>query len=338
MNTRQPIPSNARFWDKGIDGKVICSLCPNACVIAEGKHGVCRVRFNRGGTLDIPFYGKLSSISVDPIEKKPLFHYHPGSRILSVGFVGCSFRCKFCQNYHISQSTDIETRYVEPEELVRLAAGENSFGIAYTYSEPLVHIEYVMETARIARNNGIKNVLVSNGYIRQKPAEELLPLIDAANIDLKADSPEFYGTETAGKLDEVKRFISQAAGRIHLEVTTLVIPGKNDDPGQIEGIARFLQSLDPSIPFHLSRYYPQYQYKVPPTPVSTITKLMEVARRHLPYVYAGNVGQEETNTVCAGCGNLLIRRIGYTTRIEGIAASACNKCGKPVPIIVAELA
>ncbi len=330
--------TQALHWAKGGDGKIECQLCPNACVIAEGKHGVCRVRFNRSGTLDIPFYGKLSSISVDPIEKKPLFHYYPGSRILSVGFVGCSFRCKFCQNYHISQSTDIETRYIEPEELVRLAAREKSFGIAYTYSEPLIHFEYVMESARIARDNGIKNVLVSNGYIQQKPAEELLPLIDAANIDLKADSPEFYRTETGGKLEEVKRFISQAAGRIHLEVTTLVIPGKNDDPGQIEGIARFLQSLDPSIPFHLSRYYPQYQYKVPPTPASTITKLMEVAKRHLPYVYAGNIGLEETNTVCAGCGNLLIRRVGYTTRIEGIAAGACRKCGKSAPIIGAEQA
>jgi pyruvate formate lyase activating enzyme len=212
---------------------------------------------------------------------------------------------------------------------------EKSFGIAYTYSEPLIHVEYLMETARLARKAGVKNVIVSNGYIREKPAEDLIPLLDAANIDLKAYNQEFYRTETGGELEEVKRFISQAAGRVHLEVTTLVIPGKNDDPGQIEGIAGFLESLDPSIPLHLSRYYPSFHYTLPPTPAATIAKLTGIAKRRLSYVYAGNVDQGETNTLCPDCGNLLVRRAGYATKVEGLSGGKCGKCGRTIPITAA---
>jgi pyruvate formate lyase activating enzyme len=315
------------------DGRVACTLCPNACIIAEGKHGICRVRFNRGGSLEIPFYGKISSISVDPIEKKPLYHFHPGAGILSIGFVGCSFHCKFCQNHRISQTTDVETRSISPQELVQIAKREGSFGIAYTYSEPLIHFEYIMDCSRLARESGIKNVLVSNGYLQEEPARELIPLIDAANIDLKANDPAFYTSEVGGELDEVKRFISQAAGRTWLEVTTLVIPTKNDDPAQIEEIARFLASLDKDIPLHLSCYYPTYKYTLPPTPPETVRALAEVARRHLSFVYIGNVGYEETNTSCPKCQSLLVRRRGYDVTIEGVSAGACSSCGEPVRIV-----
>jgi pyruvate formate lyase activating enzyme len=325
----------AAYFEKRADGRVACTLCPNACVISEGKHGTCRVRFNRGGTLSIPFFAKISSISVDPIEKKPLYHFYPGSSILSVGFVGCSFRCKFCQNHHISQTTNVDTRSIPPDELVRLAISKGSFGIAYTYSEPLIHFEYVKETARMAREAGLKNVLVSNGYINREPAEELIPLIDAANIDLKANDPEFYESEIGGELEEVKRFLSQAAGRMHLEVTTLVIPTKNDTPEQVEGIARFIASLDPSIPLHLSCYYPQYKYTLPPTPPSTVHALADVARRHLQFVYMGNVGMEETNTHCPSCGNLLVRRVGYSISMKGLVGGRCGSCGNLIPLIVA---
>jgi len=315
------------------DGRIACTLCPNACLIAEGKHGVCRVRFNGRGALQIPFYGRVSALAVDPIEKKPLYHYFPGSRILSAGFVGCSLRCQFCQNWRISQSTDAETRFISPEELVRRALQEKSFGIAYTYSEPLIHLEYVLDTAFLARKAGLKNVLVSNGYINRDPAEETLGLVDAANIDLKSFEPSFYREETGGDLEEVKRFIGQAAGRIHLEVTTLVIPTKNDTPAQVEAIARFLASLDKRIPLHLSCYYPQHHYTLPPTPVETVKALAQIARQHLRFVYIGNVGEEETNTDCPECGSLLVRRRGYSTAVVGISNGACAHCGAASPII-----
>ncbi len=329
------VSGTARFFKRHPDGKVACLLCPNDCLIAEGRHGVCRVRFNKEGSLDIPFYGRISALAVDPIEKKPLYHYYPGASILSAGFVGCSLRCGFCQNWHISQSTSAETRFVSPEEMVAIARQEGSFGIAYTYSEPLIHIEYLLETAARAREAGLKNVLVSNGYINREPAEEVLGLVDAANIDLKAFDPGFYKDETGGDLESVKRFIAQAAGRIHLEVTTLVIPTKNDSTEQIEGIARFLASLDPRIPLHLSRYTPQHHYTIPPTPVETVKRLAGVARAHLPHVYMGNVGMEETDTSCQSCGNTLVRRRGYSTEIVGLKNGTCARCGAPSPIVTA---
>jgi pyruvate formate lyase activating enzyme len=327
-----PDMTAARFWRREPDGRVACSLCPNACRIAEGGHGVCGVRANRGGVLELPFHGRVSAVSMDPIEKKPLYHFHPGSSILSVGFVGCSLRCGFCQNHHISQTTDAETRPLSPSELVRTAQERGSFAIAYTYSEPLVHMEYVLESARLARTAGLKNVLVSNGYVQEAPAEELIPLLDAANIDLKSFDPEFYRRETGGKLEEVKRFISQAAGRLCLEVTTLIIPGHTDGAAQIEAIARFLASLDPEIPLHLSCYFPQYKYTAPPTRPETVMALAETARRHLQFVYPGNVGFAESNTLCPSCGSLLIRRAGYRTRVEGLAGGCCRNCGREMPI------
>ena len=313
---------------------MLCSLCPHQCAIAEGGHGICKVRVNRNGSLALPLYGRVSALAVDPIEKKPLYHFHPGASILSAGFVGCSFHCKFCQNWHISQSTDVETWPVSPAELVRKAREAGSFGIAYTYSEPLIHAEFLMDAALAARQAGLKNVLVSNGYINPEPAEEVLGLMDAANIDLKSFNPEFYHAETGGKLEEVKRFLRQAAGRIHLEVTTLVIPSKNDDPTQMEELARFVASLGPDIPLHLSCYFPQYKYTIPPTPPELVRKLAEVARRHLNYVYIGNVGNEESNTTCPKCSNVLVRRAGYAVRLEGLSGNACRKCGTKVPIVV----
>jgi pyruvate formate lyase activating enzyme len=326
----------ARFWEKLEDGGAVrCGLCPHACLIRPGGLGRCRVRRNREGTLELPFYGRLSSVAVDPIEKKPLYHYHPGESILSVGFLGCSFHCPFCQNYRISQDTGVPTEAVSPEELVALAQREGSFGIAYTYSEPLVHLEYVLECSRLARARGLKNVLVSNGFINPEPAEELLGVLDAANIDLKSFNPEFYRKEIGGELEEVKRFLTQAYahGRVELEVTTLVIPTRNDSPEEMEAIAAFLASLDPAIPMHLSAYYPQYRYTLPPTPPATLRELAQVARRHLHYVYLGNVGAEPSDTLCRGCGSALVRRRGYRVDTSGLEGERCAHCGKDSPVV-----
>ena len=331
--TGEQVRREALWFDRRPDGRIACLLCPHACVISPDGHGICRVRLNQGGSLQIPYYGRISSLSVDPVEKKPLYHFHPGARILSAGFVGCSFHCKFCQNWHISQGVDAETRFMSPGELVAAAKKERSFAIAYTYSEPLIHAEYVMDTARLARESGLKNAIVSNGYLNVEPAEELLGLMDAANIDLKGWDPDFYRSETGGSLDEVKRFISQAAAKTHLEVTTLVIPGKNDQPWQIDGIARFIASLDPNIPLHLSAYHPQYKYETPPTPAATLQLLAEVARRSLKFVYQGNIGPEENDTACLGCGALLVRRRGYSVKGSGIRDGACSKCGMRAPIV-----
>ena len=324
----------ARFWEKAEEGGAVrCGLCPHACLIRPGGLGRCRVRRNRGGTLELPFYGRLSSIAVDPIEKKPLYHYHPGERILSVGFVGCSFHCPFCQNYRISQDTGVPTEAMSPDELVALAEREGSFGIAYTYSEPLVHLEYVLETCRLARARGLKNVLVSNGFVNPQPAEELLAVLDAGNIDLKSFNPQFYRKQIGGELEEVKRFLTQARGRIALEVTTLVIPTRNDGPEEMEGIAAFLASLDPDIPLHLSAYYPQYRYTLPPTSPSTLRELAEVARRHLSYVYLGNIGSQPADTPCGKCTAVLVRRRGYQVDVSGLDGVRCAHCGAPAPIV-----
>jgi pyruvate formate lyase activating enzyme len=320
------------YWKKRDDGRVACALCPHNCVIAEGRAGVCGVRSNEGGALVLPYYGRISSVAVDPIEKKPLYHFYPGSTILSVGFWGCNFHCPFCQNYSISQHADENSDYLAPEALADLAVRRGSFAVAYTYSEPLVHFEYIMNCAKQARARGLRNVLVSNGYINAAPAEELLPWLDAANIDLKTFQDDFYRREIGGGLADVKRFITQAARRVALEVTTLVIPTKNDSVEEIESISRFLAGLNPDIPLHLSCYYPVYKYSIPPTPPETVIRLVAAARRHLRYVYEGNVGHRETNTDCPGCGNLLIRRRGYSVSLPGVKAGACAQCGKKIPI------
>jgi pyruvate formate lyase activating enzyme len=282
--------------------------------------------------MKIPFYGRLSALALDPIEKKPLYHFFPGEMILSVGFWGCSLHCPFCQNYHISQQTKTEDEVVSPEKLVHLAKVRESFGIAYTYSEPLIHMEYLLDTARLAKKEGMKNILVSNGYINPEPAEELLSYLDAANIDLKSFHPDFYRKELGGKLEPVKNFLSLAAKKIHLEVTTLVIPTKNDTPGEIGEIAQFLASLDPDIPYHLSCYHPMYHYSIPATSTAAVSALAEEAKKYLHYVYLGNVGFKETNTYCPSCHYLLIRRRGYTIFSYGIKDGSCAKCGVPIPI------
>lgn len=276
--------------------KLRCGVCPHNCLIEQDRYGYCGVRKNTGGGIVDTGYGVLSGLAMDPIEKKPLYHFHPGEYILSAGFYGCSFRCPFCQNHSISQRDPAGRDFAlnrrkptAPEELAA-AAGENgSFGIAYTYSEPLIHFEYVLETSRLAREAGLKNVLITNGYVNPGPAEELLPWIDAANVDLKSFSPEFYRKELKGDLETVKNFILRAHGRIHLEITTLVIPGKNDSPEEIRALCGFIAGLDRKIPLHLSAYHPAFHYTVPPTRRDALFRLVDIAREQLDFVYPGNV-------------------------------------------------
>ncbi|MFP4180503.1 MAG: AmmeMemoRadiSam system radical SAM enzyme [Spirochaetaceae bacterium] len=328
-------------------GKLKCTLCPHGCILDEGKSGVCRVRKNQGGELSLPYYGVLSAVSTDPIEKKPLYHFYPGSSIFSIGFYGCSFSCPFCQNYRIAHFTPAEgagpgrPRKVEPEEIVKSAQTEGATGIAYTYSEPLVHFEWVLETAHIASRAGLRNVLVSNGYINREPARQLLPYIDAANIDLKSFNPDYYTGVIGGRLQPVLDFIQLAAQHSHIEVTTLVIPGETDSHEEIESIAGFLSQISPDIPYHLSCYYPTYKYTIPPTDPKTVFELMETAKKKLNYVYPGNVGLSETNSECPECGNTLVTRRGYKTSVTGITRGSggevqCSSCGISVPFLIEE--
>lgn len=326
-----------RFWEAGEGGRIRCLLCHRNCAIPPGAAGICGVRRNEAGALALPYYGRISSAAVDPIEKKPLYHFRPGGRVFSIGFTGCNLVCPFCQNWTISQDPDAPSDYLSPAEAAGAARDSGCEMIAYTYSEPLVHAEYVLDCMERAWEAGLANILVTNGHARKEAAREILDRTDAANVDLKAWNPDWYRTELGGDLETVKSFLEIAAARTRLEVTTLVIPGRNDDDESMRGIAGFLAGLSPDIPLHLSAYRPMYKYRLPPTPRETLERLAGIARERLRYVYLGNVpGSEDTR--CPDCGNLLVRREGYRIALEGLVSagpdsSACGSCGAPIPIV-----
>jgi pyruvate formate lyase activating enzyme len=274
--------------------KVVCEVCPHACALEEGQTGFCGARSNRGGEISADSYGKVTAIALDSVEKKPLRRFFPGSRILSVGSYGCNLRCPFCQNHEISMVkwSEDKTEFLSPQVLADEALElktRGNIGLAFTYNEPLICPEYVLDCARLNRRNGLKNVAVTNGYINREPLERLLPLLDAMNIDLKSFSPEFY-RKIAGDLEEVKRTIALAAEVCHVEVTTLVVPGENDSTEEMERLSGWLSEISPEIPLHVTRFFPRYKMADrAPTPVGTVDSLTETARKNLRYVYEGNV-------------------------------------------------
>ncbi|NPV71821.1 MAG: AmmeMemoRadiSam system radical SAM enzyme [Firmicutes bacterium] len=317
---------------------VRCLLCPHYCIIKEGRAGFCRVRRNVGGTLMATGYARCSSCAVDPIEKKPLYHFYPGSYILSVGTVGCNLGCRFCQNWQIAH-TDAPTQDLPPVDLVRMAVEERAveprvIGIAYTYSEPLVWYEYVAECARANRGYGLKTVLVTNGFVNPEPLRELLPAIDAVNVDVKSYTNEYYQRVCSGALEPVLKTVEEAyrAG-CHVEVTTLIVPGLNDSDEEMTRLSAWLASVGKEIPLHLSRYFPNYRMTLLPTPVETLRRLRDIAIKNLHYVYTGNVtGEDGQNTYCPACGMMLLERTGMTLRFSGIKDHACPGCGRPADI------
>ncbi len=321
------------FFKKETNNEISCSLCPHRCRLKPGGRGICGVRTNHQGEMELPYAGCVSAIAMDPVEKKPLFHFYPGSQVFSVGFYGCSFSCPFCQNFSISQhySTD---RIISPEDLVKFAMEREAGMIAYTYNEPTVHIEYIIECSKQAKEKSMKNVIVTNGHLNKEPAEMLFGYMDAANIDLKSINPEFYRKEIKGNLEPVKETISIASGLSHVEVTTLVIPGKNDSDEEIEQIAVFLSGIDENIPLHLSAYYPTYKYSIPSTPSSRIFDLVKIARTHLKYVYPGNVGNDASDTLCGKCHSVLIERRGYSVRVRNGDRARCDTCGEALPYLI----
>lgn len=273
--------------------KAVCGICPHHCKLKEGQLGLCRARRAKDGKVVCENYGRLTAIALDPIEKKPLYHFYPGSKILSVGSYGCNLNCPFCQNCDISMvgGEEIETAQVTCRELVDKALvlkGRGNIGIAYTYNEPLISYEFVRDCAAIAKEEGLKNVLVSNGYICEEPLKELLPLIDAFNIDLKGFTSEYY-RRLRGDLETVKRSIELASESSHVEVTTLIVPGENDSEEEIEALSAWLAEIDPEIPLHITRFFPRWRMMdKEPTPVKQVYSLARLARKHLKYVYEGN--------------------------------------------------
>lgn len=320
------------------NGKVRCHLCPHECVIADNKTGKCRVRTNHGGTLEADGYGMLSAVNVDPIEKKPLYHFHPGKMIYSVGGYGCNFSCPCCQNFEISQTAGrdhlIPDKYTVSRILDEIRNVKNNIGVAFTYNEPLIGFEFMRDTAEAVKQTGLKNVVVSNGFISQEPLSDILPFIDAFNVDLKAFQPDVHKKFTGGDLlvilDNLKSIKKSGT---HLEITSLIVPGLNDSLNQFKSMINWIQSeLGSDVPFHISRYFPRYRMSDGATSENLLLELAALSSTYLDYVYIGNVRENRySHTWCKECGELLISRNGYSVRIDGLDNSGCcEHCGSKV--------
>jgi pyruvate formate lyase activating enzyme len=335
----------ASYYTKLSDGRVECLLCPHHCRIPDGRSGICLTRRNTGGRLISANYCRPVATAIDPIEKKPLFHFYPGSSIFSTGPNGCTFKCDFCQNFEIAQEL-MEVEELTPDRLTRMVVDSRSLGVAYTYSEPTIWFETIMEVGGRVRQLGLKNIMVTNGFIEPSPLADLLTVVDAMNIDIKSMNPEFYRSLCKGSLEPVLAACEQVkkAG-CHLEITHLLIPGENDDPAETEKLADFIASrLGPETPLHISRYFPRHKMDHAPTPERLLNRAWEIASEKLLYVYVGNVAVgEKENTHCPECDMLLIERSGYAVQVTSNLAAGkskhkalpkCGNCGAEIPIIL----
>ena len=326
----------AVYFDEYEDGdsldSLICYLCPRHCIIEPNKVGFCKVRKNMRGMLYSLNYGQITSINMDPIEKKPLYHYAPGSKILSVGSWGCNLDCSFCQNHSISHSKPKYVQRVAPDQLVEIAFSEESEGIAYTYNEPIVSFEFLLDTSRAAAKEGLFNVMVTNGFIEEEPFKLLTQSIKAMNIDLKFWNEDYY-RELGGERNAVLNIIQKAqeAG-IHVELTTLIIPEKNDSIKDMTEEVKWISNLSKEIPLHISKYSPAYKCEIPPTDEEVMVKLYDKAKEYLDYVYLGNVNLDGYNdTVCPDCNTPVISRKGYNIEVKELDEyGRCKNCGKQV--------
>ena len=315
------------------NGKLQCLLCPHYCKLTAGKTGICGVRTNTGNKIELMTYNIISGYSLDPIEKKPLYHFFPGYNILSIGSFGCNMKCDFCQNFHISQKVpESLIPEITIDKIIKDALSvENNIGIAFTYNEPIIWFEYMRDVAEKAKQEGLFTVMVSNGYINVDPLNEILRFTDAFNIDLKAFNEKFYRLLTGAKLEHVKNSLKQIArsGK-HLEITTLIIPGENDNEKEMELESSWIAAeLGREIPFHLSRYFPTFKRENPPTMDESLNKLFEIASQKLDYVYIGNTHSKTgQNTLCSYCGTEVTIRTGYNTQFVNLDNEGkCNNCG-----------
>ncbi|HOW42695.1 MAG TPA: AmmeMemoRadiSam system radical SAM enzyme [Candidatus Omnitrophota bacterium] len=327
----------ASFYEKLSNNQVQCHLCPWECVLSSGKRGICGVRENRTGTLYSLSYGQPVSLHIDPIEKKPLFHFLPGANAFSIATAGCNLKCGFCQNWEISQARpeEIVSQTILPSELVDKVQASGAYVLAYTYTEPTVFYEYMLEIAALAKGRGIRNVMHSNGFIQVSPLEQLTRYLDAANIDLKGFSEDYYKRTCQGRLAPVLESLKVLRRKgVHLEITNLVLPGYNDDPAQITRMCLWIkENLGAETPVHFSRFHPMYKLiALQPTPVQTLERARQIAMDcGLKYVYIGNVpGHPAENTYCPRCRKKVIERAGYIVSAVHLKAGACSFCNEPI--------
>ena len=318
----------AAWYEREANSFVRCRLCPHECHIGPDRRGKCLGRVNYDGTLYAETYARPASIAMDPIEKKPLYHFAPGGQILSIGTYGCNLRCKFCQNCEISfQRTPTESLGIE--ELVTAAKARESIGIAFTYNEPVIWFEFVKDCAAACRTAGLSTVMVTNGFINPEPLEELLPLIDAMNIDLKSFRPEFYRDVCGGALEPVKATLKRAVKSCHVEITNLIIPGHNDGARECSDMAEWIAAeLGAEVPFHLSAYSPRHQFQARPTSAADLAAIKPLFDKHLKYVYLGNIAiPGAADTVCPACHETAVRRVGYSVDPAGMTKDGrCAAC------------
>lgn len=315
--------------------RIRCDICPKSCKLDEGAIGVCGGRQVIDGKLIAVNYAQVCSLHLDPIEKKPLYHFFPGSEILSVGPNGCNLTCDWCQNWQISQNTS-PTRTVMPAELVEMVNALDGIGVAYTYAEPLIWYEYVRDAGRLLKEHGLVNVFVSNGFVNAEPLRDILPIADAFNIDLKADDDRCYRDLCGGALEDIHRTIRMIydAGK-HLEITHLVVTGVNDDLQKLERLIAWISSVGRDIPLHLTRYFPSNRHLAPPTPKKFLDDAYDLAKSMLDYVYVGNMnGKGGHSTHCVSCGGVLAERHGYGTELSGVQDGKCRGCGAIAPFVM----
>lgn len=326
----------ALFYKKE-DGNIRCLLCPHVCLIGPNERGKCRVRINLDGRLNTLVYGESESekhyFHVDPIEKKPLYHFYPGSYSLSFGTPGCNLFCENCQNYNLSQSTpeDIKNHFLKPEKIVELAKTYDCKSISYTYTEPTIFYEYLIDTSKLAKKEGIKNVWVTNGFINPNPLKEALPFIDAMNIDLKSFSEDFYQKVCGGRLRPILETIKKSSRETHVEITNLLIPTLNDSDEDITKLVDFVSGLNNEAPLHFSAYRPMYKMYIEPTPINTLFRAKEIAEKRLKYVYLGNI-PSNNDTICPNCKSTVIKR-DYKVKIS-LIDEKCPICNTKIPIII----
>lgn len=336
-----PFIREARYYERQTEKRLTCKLCPHECRVADLERGTCGVRENHGGTYYTHVYGNPCAVHIDPIEKKPLFHYYPTTQALSVGTAGCNFACKFCQNWEISQKRpeQLESQRAFPKALLEIALQNRCQTVAHTYTEPVVFFEYMLDCAIEGKKRGVPNVMVSNGFIQEKPMRELCRVLGAVKIDLKAFSEKFYATMCDGQLKPVLKTLTVLKEEgIWFEIVVLLIPTLNDSKEEISAMVQWIvKELGVQVPLHFSRFYPTFMLKnIPPTPPETLQRARQIALdKGLQFVYIGNLVSDAENTYCPSCGKVLIERIRYTVELKGLQKNKCKYCGVVIPGVFA---